>query len=291
MYPYGLELFGFHLSIWNVTFLVGVLLGYPVLRATLRVRRPGPRPRLLLARWFATVYVSAVGAQLFAYLFDLETTLLPPPSVSPVRYYLDPLFGPKTLYGAIVFLPLTALAVSVPWRDLRYGDALDAWTPPLFTVLAVARVGCLLQGCCYGVRSSWFGIPFPPPRGHLYWGQIGAGLIEHGSWTQPVVPTQLIEAAGLCVLAWWAFDQVRSGGTRVFLPAVVLYSVLRFALEFVRADPGRNAFGPLSTSQWIALMIVTSYVLWQGVRRWRPGSTKSGRMLANGTAYRASAVN
>ncbi|MBI3319438.1 MAG: prolipoprotein diacylglyceryl transferase, partial [Candidatus Omnitrophica bacterium] len=47
---------------------------------------------------------------------------------------------------------------------------------------AIGRIGCFLNGCCYGKpTTAWFGVQFPGHPG-------------------PVVPTQLIESAGLVVL-------------------------------------------------------------------------------------------
>jgi prolipoprotein diacylglyceryltransferase len=259
MYPHDVILLGLRLSIWNTTLLVAVVLGYPVLRAGLRARRGEPLPVALPLRWTATVYVSALGAQLFAYLFDLNTGLTPPASLGWARYYLDPLAGPKTLYGAIVALPLGTFLATRVGRDLGHREALDGWTPATFFVLGISRVGCFLQGCCWGVQSDRLGLSFPP-YGSLHWSQVGAGLIAPGSWTAPVVPAQLLEAAGLLGLAAAAMARLRAGRHGTFVPAVVAYSGLRFALEIVRADPDRNALGPFSTSQWIALAIVAGWL-------------------------------
>lgn len=260
MYPHDIAVLGMTISIWNAMFLVGVVVGYFVLRTAVRYRRDGALPRFLAIRWLVIVYVATLGAQLFAYLFDLNTSVLPPPEVSWARYYLDPLYAAKTLYGALVFLPLPVLLISVPWRDLTFGQALDACTPAVLAVLAVVRIGCLLQGCCYGIESAWAGVAFPP-GGPVYHDQLNAGLIATGEWTRPVLPTQPIEAAGLLVLSVVTLSQLRRGGVRVFMPAIAAYSVFRFALEFLRDDPDRNVFGPLSTSQWIALLILGLYLV------------------------------
>jgi len=267
MWPHEIRFAGAALDIWNAVFLLAVVVGYPLLLWTLRLRPRAAMPNWLPVRWLITVYAAAIGAQLFAYLFDLNTTLLPPPNVSALRYYLDPLAGPKTLYGAVLFLPVGILAVTVPWRDLGYVEGLDAWTPPMFAVLAVCRVGCFLQGCCYGVRSDHFGVAFPP-NSLVYWEQLRAGLIQPGMATLPVVPTQLLSAGALAVLAVWSAQQLRRGRRNIFPLSIALYSLFRFAIEFLRADPDRNTLGVLSTSQWIALLVVT--VVGLGLSRLRP---------------------
>jgi phosphatidylglycerol:prolipoprotein diacylglycerol transferase len=261
MYPHAPRLFGLDLGAWNAMFLVAVLAGYPLLRGALRLRHGGALPRLLPLRWAITVYVSALGAQLFAYLFDLNTSVLPQ-GAGWLRYYFDPLYGPKTLYGAILALPLGAVAITRPWGDLDYREALDAWTPPMFGVLALARVGCFLQGCCYGIVSEHFGMRFPP-HGSLYYRQLSAGLIHADAPTLPVVPTQLLEAGALLALCIWAWRRLAAGRFDIFLTGVAIYSAVRFMLELLRDDPDRNFLGALATSQWIAVLVLLAIGVWR----------------------------
>lgn len=267
MLPFHVEVFGGHLAAWDVMFLVAVVLGYGVLRFTVTVpgfesvAAIGGSCRLLFA-YVVTVYVTSLGAQTFSYGFDAGTTLLAPTGVSAWRYYLDPLFGPKTLYGCVLALPLAvALSKAPPVRlPLTLGRGLDLWTPPLLAVLAVVRLGCVLQGCCYGVTSPAFGLRFAEGS-IVYHQQVASGVIERGAPMVPVVPAQLFEAAFLLALLFWAFLSLRAGSGRVFVPAMVAYSTFRFTIEFVRADPSRNYLGTFSTSQWVALGVIASAAL------------------------------
>lgn len=241
-------------------FLAAVGIGYVVLHLT---RVPGyAGPRWLLVWWIVTVYISAVAAQFFAYAFDLHTTLFPPRGVSATRYYLDPLYGPKTLYGAVVVLPATAVLLAIPWSRERYTAVLARWTPAMMATLATTRIGCFLQGCCYGRQQDLFGIVFPKGS-PVYWGQVESHLIHVDSQPLPTVPTQLLEASVLWALALWAFFAVKQRTAHVFANGVAFYSAARVVLEFVRDDPDRNAFGALSTSQWIAAAVLVIYVVWR----------------------------
>jgi phosphatidylglycerol:prolipoprotein diacylglycerol transferase len=132
----------------------------------------------------------------------------------------------------------------------------------MFAVLGVARVGCFLGGCCWGVRSDRLGIVFPH-YGSLYQRQLADGLIAPGSPTLPVVPAQALEAALLLGLCAWSLRALRGGQRGIFPHAVALYSAARFVLESVRDDPDRNFLGPLSTSQWIAGALLLAYGTWR----------------------------
>lgn len=261
MYPDPLRIPGlFEISVWNAVLLLAMGFAYPLFLWTL-ARLAIPRPSLLALRWLAIVYLAALAAQGFAYLVDAHTTLQPPGGVSRVAYFLDPLAGPKTLYGVILLLPVIAsLTLAPPWRPAELGRALDALTPAMLLVLALCRIGCFLQGCCYGVHSELLGVSFPV-GGAVYWHQRELGLIGEGENPLPVLATQLFEAAVLGLLLVWTVWQVvsrnagRGAGVSagIFLPTVLVYSTARFVLEFLRDDPERNALGPLSTSQWVAL--------------------------------------
>jgi len=260
MYPHSFHAFGLSVAVWDAVFLLAVFGGYFLFRNTLghtsAVRWPGLRYALI-------VYLSALSAQLFAYLFDANTSLAPPPDVSAAAYYLSPIAGPKTLYGVIVLLPVS-IALAMLGTRLPLPRALDLTTPALFFVLAVARVGCLLQGCCYGMRSETFGIAFPP-KSPVYYDQMNAGIIAAGAAPLPVFPAQAVEALFLLAVAAWSFRRVHAGRSEIFLFAIVAYSIFRFLIEFVRADAERGFYGPLATSQWIAglVLLVAGAVLAQ----------------------------
>ena len=260
MYAGPLHLLGIDLSIWNATFLAAIVLGYPVLWLACRSAGP-PVPRFLVFRYAGTVYGTALGAQLFAYVVDRHTSVLPPPGISWVRYYFDPLSGPKTLYGAVLVLPVAALTLWEPRRGRDYVRTLDGWAPPLFAVLAIARVGCLLEGCCYGVPARW-GLAFPAgtPASHRH---VAAGWIAPGAASLPVVPTQAIEALLLAGLSVAALRALAAGRRGIFLPALAAYGICRFVLEFLRDDPERNVVGPFSVSQWVALALLGGYGAWR----------------------------
>jgi phosphatidylglycerol---prolipoprotein diacylglyceryl transferase len=137
----------------------------------------------------------------------------------------------------------------------------------MFTVLSVARVGCFLQGCCYGIRSQPFGLRFA--RNSVVHGvQVAAGPVDAGAMPLPVVPTQALSAIALGLIAAWSFREVTrlarqppapAVGAALFLRAAAAYSAFRFVIEFVRDDPVRNQLGVLSTSQWVALLVVGAF--------------------------------
>ena len=254
-------------------FLVGVLVAYLVFRAAFKSASARPTPLSLLLRYVFVVYACSLGAQWFAYAFDASTTLIAPPGESVMRYYFNPLSGPKTLYGAVVMLPL-AIALGFAGARIGFIEATDRATPALMTILGIARVGCFLQGCCYGLRSDTFGVSFPAGSS-VHGDQFLQGMVGSGDAALPVLPVQVASSLACFSLAVWSFREVTRTERFVFVRTVSAYSAFRFIIEFLRADPARNSWAALSTSQWIALAILLMATLTYGRARWSKRSPSS----------------
>ena len=117
---------------------------------------------------------------------------------------------------------------------------LDQGIPFLVLGHAMGRVGCFLNGCCYGKPTdAWCGVIFP--------GQ-----------TVALLPTQLFETVGLLILyvVLRRLQQpslLRSPG-RVFGVYLVSYGVLRFVLEWFRGDQVSSWMG-LTLQQLISVVV------------------------------------
>jgi phosphatidylglycerol:prolipoprotein diacylglycerol transferase len=127
-------------------------------------------------------------------------------------------------------------------------------------LVVFARVGCFFGGCEFGVvTSSPLGVRFPP-HSPAFRQHLDAGLIlasDRGSLA--VHPTQLYEAAsGVLMIAVAIFIERKSKtspGTG-FAATAATYALCRFFIEFARGDAIRGRLGPLSTGQWVSLMVL-----------------------------------
>jgi len=112
--------------------------------------------------------------------------------------------------------------------------------PSVPSAHAVGRVGCFLGGCCHGVYSERFGIAFSE-----------SPVSENGV---PYFPIQLVEAAGeIAIASVLLFAAKKDRGYTSLGIYLVLYSAMRFVLEFFRGDAERGYVGALSVSQFIGL--------------------------------------
>ena len=147
--------------------------------------------------------------------------------------------------GGLVFLGgfgLAALAglLLCRIRHWKLGAFADFIAPALPIGHAFGRLGCLLNGCCYGFRYEGF----------------LAFKYEYNQY--PAFPIQGIAfllniALGALILF---LESRRKLDNRRFLLYLLLYSVLRFALEFGRGDyPAEQLLAGMTPAQISCLWI------------------------------------
>ena len=172
-------------------------------------------------------------------------------------------FSSRSLLQDLLFFILP-MYVFLHWL-LRHpvGLALDVMALCLPLLFSCVRLGCFFGGCCHGLSSSW-GVCYPDTIFHSH---AGCRPSREGHNPQArVIPTQLIESAVHIVLfiALYCIDQ--SGvfsRTGLLLPLyLMLYSIVRFVLDFWRRASVRPRWVCFSEAQCIAtLLIVISSTL------------------------------
>ena len=171
--------------------------------------------------------------------------------------------------GLVVFgsLPTAALAA---WRfaarrKLSLVRLADCIAPGLLVGLAIGRIGCFLNGCCYGGPCDLpWGVRFPAgtgPAGH-YPAPDGGSI--------PLHPAQLyaaIDAAILAALAVVSTPLFRRDG-EVFALVLTLHPISRILLEMIRVDEPPALGTPLSISQLVSLaLLAVAAALWWWIGR------------------------
>lgn len=131
---------------------------------------------------------------------------------------------------------------------------------------AFGRVGCFLAGCCYGKPAP--GLPwavvFTDPR----------AMVEPRLLGVPLHPTQLYEAVGNAAIFFglWklALPRLEAGRLRPGSLAACYfgaYAVLRFGLEFFRADAVPTPFLGLTAGQELCAALAAAAVILAWPRR------------------------
>ncbi|MDQ2976193.1 MAG: prolipoprotein diacylglyceryl transferase [Acidobacteriota bacterium] len=169
------------------------------------------------------------------------------------------------LIGAIVVGYLLMRRYKLPWWKTA-----DACAPGIAIGNFFGRQGCFAAGCCWGKPTNLpWGVKFTE-LGHDITG-VPLDTYLH--------PTQLYESFSMLIVFFfllWLHKHKRFSGQVILLYAL-LYSVIRFVIEFFRDDPRGDILGlttmtGLSTSQIISIIVgVGALVLL--VMKWRRTAT------------------
>jgi phosphatidylglycerol:prolipoprotein diacylglycerol transferase len=168
----------------------------------------------------------------------------------------------KIWQGGIVFYGciLGGLIGSILYwvrRPYPFLPMADAVAPALAVGTALGRVGCFLNGCCFGAPCDLplavrFPAGSPPWVRHLQLGLIA----PHDATSLAIHPTQLYSALeGLLLLGLltWFYPRRRRDG-EVMALLMVTYPILRFLNECLRGDEGAILIG-LSAAQLISIAL------------------------------------
>jgi phosphatidylglycerol:prolipoprotein diacylglycerol transferase len=179
------------------------------------------------------------------------------------------------LLGAVLAGYLLMKRYQLPWWKTA-----DACAPGIAIGNFFGRQGCFAAGCCWGKPTTLpWGVKFTE-LGHEITG-VPTDTYLH--------PTQLYESFAMLLVflfLLWLHKHKRFSG-QVILAYALLYSIIRFAIEFVRDDPRGDVLGlttltGLSTSQLISIVVGISALIVLIVRRRRanPVNLENGVILS-----------
>lgn len=151
-------------------------------------------------------------------------------------------------------------------------DVADAFTPSVFIGIGFGRIGCLLNGCCWGDRCELpWAISFPKQSAAFQVISMRGFLPLDAVTTMPLHPTQIyssIDGFLLAIVTALLFRE-RSWKGEVFAWGCVLYSITRFLMEFIRGDEMGQLGTGLTISQIYSLGIAgvgIAVIVWHGRR-------------------------
>jgi phosphatidylglycerol:prolipoprotein diacylglycerol transferase len=166
--------------------------------------------------------------------------------------------GGLTFYGGFIFATAFGLYFA---RKHRMGvwKVADLCAPWIAFGLALTRLGCFLNGCCYGkVSQAAWAVRFPV--GSPAWeAQHEAHLIANGADALTVHPTQiylaLLNLATFLALYKLIKPRKKFDG-QIFAWLLILKGVFRSFVEVWRDDDRGVFWGFVSTSQLISLPLI-----------------------------------
>jgi len=229
--PLTIHTYGFFVA---VGFLIALAL------AVRQAKKEDISPDKILDLGFYILLAALIGSRLFFILINFG------------HYIQNPLDVFKIWEGGLVFYGGVLLAIpTFIWYAKR--NSLGIWkTADIFTPSAAighsfGRLGCFAAGCCYGKTAE-----------SLPWGIIFTDPECLAPTNTLLHPTQLYESAGELInfLILISLRRYKSFNGQLFMSYLLLYSVLRFIVEFFRGDIGRGfMIQNLSVSQGISILM------------------------------------
>ncbi len=240
MYPILFTTPWFNVYSYGLFIALGYTLGTVlILRAA---RQEGLNADAIFDMLLLQLIVGICGSRL---LFVLEYT----PEKLNFRDFLAFEQGGLTFYGAVISSIIFDL-LYLKYRKMPFWQVIDCIGYGLPAGIALARLGCLLNGCCYGTSCN---LPWAMP-----FAAAGTGTYH---------PTQLYESLG-ALFIWYLLYRLRPWRRNygeVFLACMASYGFLRFFIEFVRAENPVFMAG-MTMAQLIGLlMIAGAYVTWKKI--------------------------
>jgi len=258
MYPEIFRIGSFPINTYGV-FLALAFLCAILITVKLAARDGLPREKIYdLCLWM--LLCSLIGSKILMLFTEPEYRDHPLQLLS-----LDFLRSGGVFYGGLIGAILSGYLLMRRYK-LPWWKTADACAPGIALGNFFGRQGCFAAGCCWGKPTTLpWGVKFTE-LGHEITG-VPLDVRLH--------PTQLYESFAMLFVFFfllWLHKHRRFNGQVILLYAL-LYSVIRFAIEFLRDDPRGDLFGlttltGLSTSQLISL-IVGGGALVLLILRWR----------------------
>lgn len=258
---------------YGVMVVIGLMLGITL--AYRRAQQLGENPKNILDLSLYLMVSALIGARsvyVFLHWHYFKNHLL---------HVLLINQGGLVFYGASIAGIITAF-LFLKIKQLNIGNYFDICAPSLALGQAFGRVGCYLNGCCFGKivfcpQMQWLGVRFPVVCEKMssgfpseiigspaYLHHFNQGLIKHSALhSLAVYPTQLFSAflnLFIFFIVVYLFKKRIFHG-QIWLLYVFLYGFSRFFIEFLRDDTPRYSAICFTFSQYISLGFVTCAII------------------------------
>lgn len=235
------EVFGVPIRSYGLMMVLGFSLA--LWRAIRRGRQQGIPSERIYDLGLVLLLSGVIGARIVYVLLN--------PDTESWRDILAVWNGGLSFHGGVLFAVFAGYAYTRRAKLPFWGCA-DLVAPSIALAYAVTRIGCFLNGCCYGAPTD------------LPW---GVRFCENGCVTPPSHPAQLyaVVANLLIFFVLTRIEKLGRPGGFVFVSYLGFYGLYRFLVEFVRKGYSAKVFVlGLTEAQAVSLIMIvgTAIALW-----------------------------
>ncbi|TVQ03347.1 MAG: hypothetical protein EA359_09790 [Balneolaceae bacterium] len=167
-----------------------------------------------------------------------------------------------SLFGGLA-LALFSWWLVTKWYQLPFLKLTDKLVPHAAVSLIFFRMGCFLNGCCFGKTTDLpWGVTFP--RGSLsHKVQLTPNPFSFFSSPKAVHPTQIYEILGVLIalfFAWFFWKKYKISGLMVTL-FILLFTTGRIFIHFFRYYPESVVWSQTLQAPIMYGVIITSFMI------------------------------
>jgi phosphatidylglycerol:prolipoprotein diacylglycerol transferase len=251
VHPIAFQLGSFTIHWYGVMIALAFLAG--LWTATRRARRENISGEKIadIVFWLMVGAILGARAVYVATYWKDEFASQPFPEIFMIQH------GGLVYYGGLIGSTLAGI-IYIRWKKLPLWKTSDVLAPSIALGNVFGRIGCLLNGCCYGRACSLpWAIRFPNQSAP--WLQhFQQGLVGKGDPSLPVHPTEIYDALLNLVLYLflaWLFRHKKFNG-QVFATYLIYYALFRFIVEYFRGDyPPDHIHNGLTSAQLVSVLV------------------------------------
>jgi len=216
------------LTIYSYGVMLALAFACGIWLATRQAKKEKVPANTILDISLVALIAGIIGARILFILRNLNYYLLHP--FETIMFWQGGL-----IYSGGLILGTLCAILFLKVRRLNIWKVVDICTPSLAIGQAIGRIGCFLNGCCFGKPVSW-GIKFPPGSMASY-EQFSQGLIKSvNEYSLPVHPTQLYSSfiALIIFLILILVRRRKRFNGELFWLYLFLYAITRSGIQFLR---------------------------------------------------------
>jgi phosphatidylglycerol:prolipoprotein diacylglycerol transferase len=245
MHPVLFSFFGIKLYSYGLFAAFAFLAAFFYISAGVKKTKPPLiAPDALQNLFLLSAAIAIAGARLLYVLINLKSFLQAPADIFKIWE------GGLVYYGgfvcAVLFVVFYLKKHKIPALNFA-----DITAPALALGHALGRVGCFFAGCCYGKPAE---VP---------WSVVFSNADSLALKNVHIHPTQLYESVFnfLIFVILHLYNKRKRGSGKTAAFYLILYSVMRFTVEFFRGDERGEFLLGLSPSQNISLALFAAAIV------------------------------
>jgi phosphatidylglycerol---prolipoprotein diacylglyceryl transferase len=237
LHRFILELGWFKIASYGLMVATGMVIG--VVIASLRARSLSEDPSVIFDITIWVVIAGLIGARFFYVFIEGWRETISKPLGQTMLDFIKIRQGGLSFLGALVAGVPVGL-IYLKRKSLNIWKFADITAPSIAIGIAFARIGCFLNGCCFGKpcpTQAFYGIEFP----------IGSIPYDYYKDVLPLYPSQLFSSfnALIIFITLSILMRYRKFDGQIFWLFILIYGIVRFFEDFLRGDSDSTFFGGL----------------------------------------------